>query len=411
MLCLAILWTPPDIMQQAQASTSRHLDRIDSLRGIAALMVAIYHSLGVIAIPGLGDAIWQRNLPQGHSLSESAARLLMVLTNGSAAVSLFFVMSGLVLGLSIDRWQGNVLRNCLNFIVQRVCRIGPALWVTAVSVSLLLIMYQTEHEPLATGWFNSFYHVPVTSGLLFKNLTLTTGGADADGWLNPVTWSLQVEMAISLLFPLLYALNRRVSMRWHLPIVAVLLAIPAVLKPGPVSFLNFLFMFYLGLMVPAWGPELARLVRTKAQSLGVFFAAVFIMLVAKGTGTRPGIVMLMEAAGAFMLLVAVLYGKDNSMFRCLDARIARFYGRISYSFYLIDFPILYIAAVAALHMLPASLVATHALLVNLMLAAVGVVLSTGLAFLCYQWVELPGIRVGRLLTGKAARARAVSNPA
>lgn len=398
-------------MEQKQASNFKHLHRVDALRGIAALMVAIYHALGVIAIPGLGDAIWHRDLPQGHSLSESAARLFMVLTNGSAAVSLFFVMSGLVLGLSIDRWQGNIFRNCVNFIIQRICRIGPALWVTAISVGLLLTLYQASPEPLATQWFNSFYHIPVTLGVLLQNLTLTTGGSNADGWLNPVTWSLQVEMATSLIFPLLYALNRQLLMRWHLPVVAVLLAIPAVAKPGPVSFLNFLFMFYLGLMLPAWGNKLAWLVRSREKALGVFFVAVITMLVAKGTGTRPGIVMLMEAGGAFMLLVAVLYGKDNAVFRCLDARIVRFYGRISYSFYLIDFPVLYVIAVIALHLLPAQLIATHALLVNLLLAAAGVLISTGLAFVCYRWVELPGISLGRLLTGRTVRTPTATNPA
>lgn len=398
-------------MEQTQASNFRHLNRIDALRGIAALMVAVYHALGAIAVPGLGDAIWHRDLPQGHSLSESAARLFMVLTNGSAAVSLFFVMSGLVLGLSIDRWQGNVLRNCMNFIIQRICRIGPALWVTAISVGLLLTIYQPSHEPLATQWFNSFYHIPVTLGVMVQNLTLTTAGSKPDVWLNPVTWSLQVEMAVSLLFPLLYALNRQLLMRWHLLVVTVLLAIPAVLKPGPVSFLNFLFMFYLGLMVPAWGKKLAWLVQTKSTTLGVFLVAVITMLIAKGTGTRPGVVMIMEAGGAFMLLVAVLYGNDNAVFRCLDARIIRFYGRISYSFYLIDFPIMYVVAVTCLHLLPTQLLATHALLVNLLLAAVGVLISTGLACICYRWVELPGISLGRLLTGRAARTPAATNPA
>ncbi|WP_157691522.1 acyltransferase family protein [Noviherbaspirillum autotrophicum] len=391
-------------MKQVQPTSRAHIDRIDALRGIAALMVAIYHALGVISIPGLEEAIWDRDLPQGDTLSESIARLLMVLSNGSAAVSLFFVMSGLVLGLSIDKWQGNSLRNSVSFIIQRLFRIGPALWATALSIGLMLTVYRAQHEPLATDWFNRFYNLPVTLGLLVKNLTLTTAGSSADGWLNPVTWSLQVEMGVSLLFPLLYMMNRCVSMRWHLPVLAILLAIPAVLKPGPISFLNFLFMFYLGLMLPAWGAKLAFVVRSsKVYALAVFLTAVIIMLVAKGIAPRPGVMMVMEAGGAFMLLAAVLHGKDNTVFRLLDAPIIRFYGRISYSFYLIDFPVLYIISVMTMHLLPSEALMAHALLVNVMLAAAGIVISTGLAAVCYQWVELPGIKLGRRLTGWAGR--------
>src|SRR5512138_3594575 len=72
---------------RTEASTG-FLHRLESLRGIAALMVAGWHSSAVLVATG-----W----------SVGILAFLRVFFNGHAAVTLFFVLSGLVLGGSLSR--------------------------------------------------------------------------------------------------------------------------------------------------------------------------------------------------------------------------------------------------------------------------------------------------------------------
>ena len=51
---------------------------------------------------------------------------LLVPCNGRAAVTLFFVLSGFVLGLAIRRAEGSFVREYFRFAIRRIFRIWPA---------------------------------------------------------------------------------------------------------------------------------------------------------------------------------------------------------------------------------------------------------------------------------------------
>src|SRR5215469_5549046 len=100
-------WTQEQsYMQHAAATSGQRFDELDSLRGIAAAMVALSHFFGATNSTGK---------------PENLLRILVYpFKNGEAAVALFFLLSGLVLSLPI--WRGKP-QNYSTFILRRICRI------------------------------------------------------------------------------------------------------------------------------------------------------------------------------------------------------------------------------------------------------------------------------------------------
>ena len=72
---------------------------LESVRGLAALSVAVYHC-GVQARVH-GEMVWDKTFWQLHDFDEIVMRLFMSVFSGSAAVSMFFVLSGFVLYRSL----------------------------------------------------------------------------------------------------------------------------------------------------------------------------------------------------------------------------------------------------------------------------------------------------------------------
>src|SRR4051812_39751518 len=98
------------------------------MRGVAAMAVLILHVLLNVAVQGAdypAHAMLER-LGQGYF---AAAELAVTLSNGRAAVVLFFVLSGFVMGLSLDHAHPLNLRLYAAFLVKRLFRLMPAIWI------------------------------------------------------------------------------------------------------------------------------------------------------------------------------------------------------------------------------------------------------------------------------------------
>ena len=95
--------------QRPDAISHERLPSLDALRGMASLVVVVSHCYLLIpeARRATLDASW-------------ASYLLLPLYNGSAAVVVFFVLSGFV--LSLPSWRGSV-PSYPRFVVRRFCRI------------------------------------------------------------------------------------------------------------------------------------------------------------------------------------------------------------------------------------------------------------------------------------------------
>jgi peptidoglycan/LPS O-acetylase OafA/YrhL len=73
----------------------------------------------------------------------------------------------------------------------------------------------------------------------------------------------------------------------------------------------------------------------------------------------PGVVI--EGIAAAVFVGSLMYGRDFRGYTLLDLPVARFYGRISYSFYLLHFFCLFVVAQGLFRLIPGEWLHAYAL--------------------------------------------------
>jgi peptidoglycan/LPS O-acetylase OafA/YrhL len=173
---------------QPSTPTARHLPRLDSVRGLAALMVAGYHALSAGQTRLGQDTMWAVGF----------------FTDGRLGVVIFFVLSGLVLGHSLRRSGGPSVAHYVQFCLRRIFRIYPAF---AVSTFAYLVYYLavSGHPERQGGFFYYYQWIAFSSTALFENFFFCHQG------LNPVTWTLKVEIIAAFLLPFMHYFSAKVG--------------------------------------------------------------------------------------------------------------------------------------------------------------------------------------------------------
>lgn len=357
----------------ATAAKRERLSALDGLRGVAALAVFFYHAITFVPVP---DAVraWIDYTPLGP------------LFNGPGAVHVFFVMSGYVLTLSLqaDTGSGRLPR----YWVRRVFRIHPP-YVAAV-----LLAWSVNAAIGATAFFDpelGWRRVPawrLPIALAFPSMAFG---------LLPVGWSLFVELAMSVVFPLLLWLGRRLH-----PIVPLLVALLFLGDLDPrFVFLRFAIDFAVGIVLALEADRLGRAMRAlprfaPAVAACAGLAALQVPLVGTLAGAgytglerghTPHAVVIFASAAALLVVGAI---HSARLARWLSTPPARFLGRISYSFYLVHYTVL-VAFVMAARGAGGSL----ALVLGACVLALALSLAAG--ELGWRFVEAPSIRAGRSL--------------
>lgn len=292
---------------------------VESLRGIAALTVLLFHAYGIKEIkPSIFDTFNADNW-----LNFFATTVF----NGTGAVMLFFVISGYVLGLNLKPDDHLDIRFYTQFAVRRVFRIMPALWLwLAFSISVL-ILFHKQHPALRDV---------VAAALL---------GHEAQKFNGPL-WSLEVEMAASIVYP--FALFAARGMRGTAQaIVAVVLSYWAWRGTYPYWWMQYAFCFQLGIMIPTVGRTLIDI--TPKRVVPYLFLGGILAIEIPTNLSRIGLMnsiehSLIEGWASFVVLACVLYGGLSGVADFLKSRPARFLGKISYSLYLLHYPVMSLMA-------------------------------------------------------------------
>src|SRR5690242_16187456 len=156
---------------------AKRLPYLDSIRGLAALIVVICHVLST-----------DRRLPVPNVAG------FKIFWATTFAVSVFFVLSGLVLYRQLQREK----LDYVSFLIRRFFRLFPAC-IVAVTVSYLCYVgWQPEPVGHLGTWFNDVsWPAGISFSRFLMNLTLT-GEASL---LRPI-WTLVLEWKISLIFPI-----------------------------------------------------------------------------------------------------------------------------------------------------------------------------------------------------------------
>ena len=345
---------------------------MESLRGIAACMVAASHSLNVIHGSG-----WQ----------SSVLTFSPYMTNAHGAVILFFVLSGYVLGLSLRKQSGALVPLLIQYSVKRVFRICPALFFSIILVVGYLHWFgPAGSHAAATDWFSPFLRSIPSLREIVLNLLLRSQS------LNCVTWTLRVELICSLVLPFLYAISQRFSHTTKLALLGALIMLAFI---GPRQWMHFLYLFYIGYLLP----ELSEFFRqcaskpvAKAAVLALAFA-LFFGSIAVPIGSRA--VELCKGTASAALIGLIAFGGATSVFHVLDFRPIRFLGSVSYSFYLVHFIFLFGLSELAFQTVPAHFLIRYALPSSLMLTIVSIVVAAIFSGWSYKYVEQPGIALAK----------------
>ncbi len=345
-------------------------------------MVAGWHSSAVLVATG-----W----------SAGILAVLRVFSNGHAAVTLFFVLSGLVLGGSLSRSRGAPWLVYLSFGIRRVFRICPAFWVGTclIAAYMLWVDFPLRYPDFVSSWFAAHWQEPLGWRYFLRNFFFL------DHHLNVPSWTLRAELVCSLALPILFFLSVGRNWIWRASILIGLI-LWSFIGHGNLS--SWLFMFYLGYLIPSVGNYLVGLVRNHAWFLNSLAVAALLLLCVAMTllASRPPWQNLLEGFSAATFISVLLYGPETRPYRILDWAPVRFYGRISYSFYLYHMVCLFVTAKTLLVVMPAAFLTANALVTSACFFALSTALATLLAWASQVWIEQTGIDFSKLLCRKLA---------
>ncbi len=395
-----------------KAAARPFLGRIESVRGIAAAFVAFGHTMGLMVPDDRISSVF--GLPWRGAFN----RIWQGLIDGETAVLVFFVISGLVIGRSLDGKSDRSPVGYLTFVVRRLLRLYPAqiatLTVIVVAGEILLVGNSPVRfpgpviEPYWT-WYNDLLNGRYFADLTWRRLL---GNYLMLGFtLNFVVWSIFVELCVVPLLPLLHRISRRDDWRIDAAVVGLLAGV-AILGHGAL-WCEYWFAFYVGMLVQTRGRTCARFLIRTLGGAGPAAGASYLLLVTPGIigVDRPTWVILSEGLASFLLISVVTWSGEAKAFSFLDGSSMRWNGKVSYSFYLCHFFVL-----TALARLVYASTAPHMRLslegpLFIAVLVLSVAIAWAMAYFCYRFVELPGIALGnRFECWVAAQRKKVTGP-
>jgi peptidoglycan/LPS O-acetylase OafA/YrhL len=363
------------------------LRSLDSLRGIAAVVVVIYHSL--LVFPYTYEILGGRGVPFAEN-GDIWALLLTVtppslLWAGREAVLLFFVLSGFVLALPFDAPPGTRPR-LLPFTAKRVVRLLLPCAAVAAILGLLVPALDVAPRPELSGWVDGSWQEPVTPGLVLRHALLLGG----EYTLNNPMWTLHYELRVSLIFPAmmaLAALGNTVLAGAAIAGVLVCLVEMKFIGTGLLTTLLFVPHFALGALLARHRDAVAGWVLRRGSLATVaLWLLCYLLLTFRWLVPLGGLACDLANGVGAGLLIALIIGSPRATV-ALQARTLLRLGAISYSLYLVHVPVL----LTGLHFAPAA--------PAWVIAAAAPALSVLAAMLLHRWVEEPAIRLGRQIAG------------
>ncbi len=366
------------------APAKTHISYLDSIRGLAALSVINEHFVIAYGLPcqNLLCQAWLDAPP------------LNVWWNGTAAVSMFFVLSGLVLSLKYFRDSSNPnLQNLdlATFLIARIFRIWLP-YCVVLAISALLYLLSVNHPPLATQLSATDWITQMWRGHPLSPLAMLREGfllkLPTEVVLLPQAWTLTIELVLSMLLPVgLIVAARKTQWLVFFTLFSVLFLDVSI----------FLLHFLTGLLIARYyHPIIAYLsartiLRRSFLMLGFSFYA-------SSTALEDFIgddgIWLASGLGAGLILLAVL--GSNRLQQLLTLPILRLLGKVSYSAYLIHMAIL-------ICLTPYLLLALQTFTSNHFLLWLGgisltIVIVQSLSLLSFNYLEQPSVALGKRVT-------------
>jgi peptidoglycan/LPS O-acetylase OafA/YrhL len=399
-------------------SKTGRIDVLDSVRGIAAFIVVIHHCFITRAVySDFFFTHWQTGAtgPVSWIFLYTPARLVW---SGYEAVTLFYILSGLVLALP---WIGGRAPGYKDFAVRRMFRLYIP-YVVAIAVAGVLNVLFLHHAFVAgaSKWVNEMtWTHPVTLGVIIDHLALIGHHATINGVTHTLIW----EIRVSLIFPLLIWPIMRWGTRGALGLLALLVAVVVAMQAGfgdiqamgdlLISAKNqglatraafelqwtayYSCFFVFGSLMAVHLEEIRQFFARFGGWLGFVFLISGLLIFQGHWSQWHAVQELMVAVGSILIMASAL--SPGAIENALLRRFPRYLGKISFSLYLVHVPL-----VLALTIL------THNALPLPVLIAIVVPVSILLAMVFDRLVTVPSAALGYRMAQAVRSPVAVPQP-
>ncbi len=324
-------------------------ESLDGLRGVAALMVVIFHCFEIYCPPG-GQQI---------------------INHGYLAVDFFFVLSGFVIGYAYDDRWGRM--SSWTFFKRRLTRLHPMVVAGAV-IGLCLFFLGGNYYPEITD--NPFWKIPLC--LVMCILMIPCGpGIDIRGWadfypLNCPSWTLAYEYVGNILYAFIFRHLTKATLA-ILCVCCAFLTLDLTLgwdvfglfPEGPkysvfggwyltpqdiyTGFARLLYPFLCGLLISRILRERSTAANPSGSPLrikcGFPLASLILISIfsAPCIGGTDGLPNGMFQASAILIIfpIVVIIGAGSATRTKAGTKICKWLGELSYPLYITHYPLLY----------------------------------------------------------------------
>jgi peptidoglycan/LPS O-acetylase OafA/YrhL len=281
----------------------KRYDELDALRGIAAFSIMLFHYNLVQEKP-----FWLFNM-------------------GVTAVDLFFMISGFVIFMSINKVASGAA-----FVINRISRLYPTYWACVTFTFGIMILVKVIHFHI-----NHEHHVGITDYL--GNLTMFQYYLSIPNLEVPY-WTMLIEMLFYILILLLFKLNllKHITLIGCFINAIILLNYWLIIKhiiPNYNSYfplVNHFALFFAGM-------SFYKIITDKQHHLYNYVAIVFCLFTQitlyRFSGSDPDHITQYQYTGMLILYFSIFVLFVNGLLKFIILRPVVFIGKISFALYLI----------------------------------------------------------------------------
>lgn len=312
-----------------QITKKPHFLILDGLRGVAAIIVLLFH------------------LFEAHAPNKAG----QLINHGYLAVDFFFMLSGFVIGYAYDdRWT---TLNFKKFALRRVIRLQPMI-VFGMVLGAILVIFQSSQV------FSKIASVDAWEILLFMIIGATllpvSPSVEFRGWgemhpLNGPAWSLFFEYIANILYGLFFRKLSTKTLSCFVLAAAIVLFHMAITRGDMIGgwnlapeglYIGFTRLFYpflMGLLLSRIGKHL----QIKHAFFYCSLAITIILSLPRFGGDQIWINGLYDAIMiVFIFPFIILAGAGGIIKSDFSNKVCRFLGDISYPLYITHYPLIYI---------------------------------------------------------------------
>lgn len=318
----------------ADRSAKSHYTILDGLRGVASLLVVIFH---------LFEAYADDN-PQKQ-----------IINHGYLAVDFFFLLSGFVVAYAYDdRWPAGMTQWA--FYRRRLVRLQPMIIIgSLIGAALFSFQHFSIFPKAATA---TTWQIVITMLIGFTMIPLAPS-ADIRGWdetypLNGPAWSLFFEYFANILYATgVHKFSKKALAVLVAAAFAALVYLAVFGKRGDViggwsldpqglqiGLTRVMFPFFAGILLMRLGARIKVPHSFAVCSLLLAAALAFPRIGGVQNLWINGVYEVACIAVLFPLIVAIGAGEKDE--NGVSVRIARFFGDLSYPLYITHYPLIYI---------------------------------------------------------------------